>query len=226
MADQILKYLSCIIEIVKTTVVNIYQSSYDVYIGRAGHGKDGTFGNPFSDKRRELNIESFKIYFYDRINEDVHFRQQVLQLKGKTLGCFCAPKPCHGHVIAEYLDGIKTYAVIGSRSFSDYEYLKRMLKWHDIKSIVSGGAKGADSLAKRYAHEFSIPLTEFLPQWDIYGKSAGFKRNELIISACDEVIAFWDKQSHGTKHSISLAEQQSKPTYIYWSEIDEIGELI
>lgn len=80
-----------------TKVVNIYKEPYDVYIGRAGKGKDGYFGNPiklYSDTKSERNcvLKSFEIYFYSRILNDIEFQQRVLELKGKTLGCFCHPK--------------------------------------------------------------------------------------------------------------------------------------
>jgi hypothetical protein len=45
------------------------------------------------------------VYFKSRLRTDAVFRNRILVLKGKTLGCFCKPNPCHGDVIAEYLDG-------------------------------------------------------------------------------------------------------------------------
>lgn len=87
-----------------TTVVNIHYDAYDVYIGRAGHGFDGYFGNPYSAASRTVNIQFFESYFYGRVEKDPLFRARVLALKGKRLGCFCKPKACHGEVIAEYLN--------------------------------------------------------------------------------------------------------------------------
>ena len=88
----------------ETVVVNIYKENCDVYIGRAGKGQDGYFGNPYGDRSREENISRFKEYFYWRIENDPEFKQRVEQLKGKILGCFCKPKSCHGDIIAEYLN--------------------------------------------------------------------------------------------------------------------------
>ena len=84
-----------------TKVVNKYREAYDVYIGRPS-----IFGNPFSVKEygREGCIEKYKEYFYKRIKEDVKFKEEVLKLKDKVLGCFCKPLACHGDVIKEYLD--------------------------------------------------------------------------------------------------------------------------
>src|SRR5438093_11987604 len=78
----------------QTVVVNIYKEQFDVYIGRAGRGKDGYFGNPFpmaNGISREDAVERFQRYFADRIEKDPEFKRRVLALKGKRLGCFCRP---------------------------------------------------------------------------------------------------------------------------------------
>lgn len=92
-----------------TTVVNIYKEKYDVYIGRAGKGNDGYFGNPFPllpGQSRGSTIEQYKTYFYKRLEDDAEFKRRVLELKGKKLGCFCKPAGCHGDVIAQYLNSL------------------------------------------------------------------------------------------------------------------------
>lgn len=93
---------------IETTVVNLYkQRDYDEYIGRAGKGQDGYFGNPFNTDDREYNIKMFAAYFKARLKSDPEFKKRVHALKGKTLACFCKPKSCHGDVIAEYLNKLK-----------------------------------------------------------------------------------------------------------------------
>jgi len=97
-----------------TKVVNIHADKYDVYIGREGKGQDGYFGNPFrlrNGEQRGATIEKYKKYFYERLETDAEFKRQVHELKGKTLGCFCKPDACHGDVIAEYLNNLKTEEV-------------------------------------------------------------------------------------------------------------------
>ncbi len=74
----------------------------------------------------------------------------------------------------------------------------------DATEIVSGGAKGIDTCAKEYALRSKIKLTEFLPQYNIYGRSAPLKRNLEIINYSDLVIAFWDKKSAVTLLEASL----------------------
>lgn len=108
--------------------------------------------------------------------------------------------------------------VIGSRTFTNYKYMKEILDSFSFSEIVSGGAKGADSLARRYAEEKNIPIAEILPDWNQHGKSAGFKRNKLIIDQSDAIVAFWDGVSRGTKNSIDLAKNANKSVYIFWKE--------
>jgi hypothetical protein len=91
----------------QTVVVTIYKEQFDVYIGRAGRGEDGYFGNPFrmgSGISREDAVQKFQKYFTERIQKDSEFKRRVLTLTGKRLGCFCKPKPCHGDVIADWLN--------------------------------------------------------------------------------------------------------------------------
>ena len=95
----------------ETRVVNIktFRGHYE-YIGRPS-----VFGNlyPITEARilavgarkaRQEVIELYKTWFRDKLRDE-GFRIQVLALKGKNLGCFCFPKPCHGDVIKAFLDG-------------------------------------------------------------------------------------------------------------------------
>lgn len=97
-----------------TRVVNIKKEKCDVYIGRRRAGRDGYFGSPIVigsicpicnniHNDAGSTLPCYKIYFQRRLQDDQMFKEMVLQLKGKKLGCFCAPGPCHGNVIAEYL---------------------------------------------------------------------------------------------------------------------------
>lgn len=115
----------------------------------------------------------------------------------------------------------KALAIVGSRDFTDYELMKSFLLDHfgkdgirSISRIISGGARGADALAERFAKEHGIPLKVFPAEWDKYGKSAGFRRNEDIIKACDVCAAFWDGQSRGTKHDIDLCGKYDKELFL------------
>ncbi len=83
-----------------TGVVNIKKhESYDVYIGRGS-----PFGNPYKSGSRDENCDHYEIHFHNRIKNNSHFKRLVLELDGKTLGCFCKPKRCHGDTIVKYLE--------------------------------------------------------------------------------------------------------------------------
>jgi hypothetical protein len=103
-------------------------------------------------------------------------------------------------------------AVVGSRDFNNYELMKTELDKirQEITKVVSGGARGADTLAERYANENNIPLEVFEADWKNLGKRAGFTRNNTIVVNCDMVVAFWDGKSRGTKHTIDLANGYHK----------------
>lgn len=88
-----------------TRVVNKKNTdNYDVYIGRGS-----PWGNPFPMRQgegptREEVIEEYRKYFYKKISEDEAFKNGILAMKGLRLACFCKPEPCHGDVIADFLD--------------------------------------------------------------------------------------------------------------------------
>jgi len=119
-------------------------------------------------------------------------------------------------------------AIVGSREFSDMKFAQRVIMKELLFAIpctddvnqeelvlVSGGARGIDTLAEQEADKLKMNKTIFPAEWNKYGKSAGFIRNELIIKEADRVIAFWDGRSKGTKHSINIAILARKPIDIY-----------
>ena len=93
----------------KTRVVNKYKEVYDVYIGRGSK-----WGNPFThiaDKKtkadfvvasRDEAIESYR----DWLLNQPQLLKDLDELKGKTLGCFCKPKRCHGDILVELVNGL------------------------------------------------------------------------------------------------------------------------
>lgn len=114
--------------------------------------------------------------------------------------------------------------VVGSRDFSDYEFMKRkldkVLARQTNVMIVSGGARGADSLAERYAREKNYPLRVFPARWDELGKSAGYIRNRemhefISHSPKRGCCAFWDGQSRGTAHNFKLCKEYNTPIRIF-----------
>ena len=98
-------------------------------------------------------------------------------------------------------------AIIGSRGIKSAP-LERFISAGD--EIVSGGAKGVDSLAAEYAIKNSLKLTEFLPDYQRYGRAAPIVRNRKIAEYADKIIAFWDGKSKGTLYVINYAKQIGK----------------
>ena len=107
-------------------------------------------------------------------------------------------------------------AVIGSRNFEDDRKLDETLNGFEkeIKVVVSGGAKGADELSEKWARKNDIPTKIFLPDHEKYHKGAYRIRNEQIAKECDELVAFWDGKSKGTKQTMDFAKKLNKKVHI------------
>lgn len=119
-------------------------------------------------------------------------------------------------------------AVVGSRDFKDTDEARNIIfemfepfGRAEPADLVSGGARGIDQLAEEVIdglnkeYDAKIKKIIFKPDWNKYGKRAGFLRNELIINEADFVLAFWDGKSKGTKHSIDLAIKKQIPIDIH-----------
>ena len=102
----------------RTEVVNISKSKCDIYIGRREHGMH--YGNPAGHKKSDIAVVKTKsrkqaITFYkDWLDGkypeiEPERRQWILEnmhdLKGKKLGCYCFPLACHGNILVEMLEG-------------------------------------------------------------------------------------------------------------------------
>lgn len=117
-------------------------------------------------------------------------------------------------------------AIVGSQTFTDYELMKNTLAPFEITQVISGGAKGADTLAENYADEFGIDKDIIPADWDNleaepcfvkkrndgseYNTLAGFNRNTDIVEKAELIIAFWDGESPGTKDTITKALNSNK----------------
>lgn len=110
-------------------------------------------------------------------------------------------------------------AIVGSRNINDLPLLEKI--WNDLKlpyedvSIVSGGAIGVDTNAREFANKYNLNIREILPDWNRYGKKAGFKRNFDIIKSCDICLSIWDGKSKGTEHSMNLCKVYFKRLYVW-----------
>lgn len=126
-------------------------------------------------------------------------------------------------------------AIIGSRNISDDKILEKAIAFHkidlkEVSEIVSGGARGVDTLSKWLSERHNIILKEFLPDWkdletppvfikeNQYGKYnaiAGLSRNKKICEYADKMLAIWDGESKGTEFSIETMQNLNKPVMVY-----------
>ena len=90
-----------------TTVGKWKDGNCEIYIGRRSKNLDWKWGNPFTigtSGTREEVIEKFKAWVIGEDLRAVWIRENIKELKGKRLGCFCSPLACHGDVLAEMAD--------------------------------------------------------------------------------------------------------------------------
>ena len=104
-------------------------------------------------------------------------------------------------------------AIIGSRNITNVDLLRFIPV--GTTEIVSGGARGVDTVAKEYANRNGLKLTEFLPDYERFGRGAPLKRNITIIENADIVLAFWDGKSRGTKFVIDNCHRRNITIKIY-----------
>ena len=116
-------------------------------------------------------------------------------------------------------------AIVGSRTIVDPELvfttIDKFLKEHCIgePTIISGGAKGVDSLVKKFANTRGYDFIEFLP-YHMIDKAAEFNsryfftRNRQMIGNADRVLAIWDGKSTGTLHAIRYSQKINIPVMV------------
>ena len=103
--------------------------------------------------------------------------------------------------------------ISGSRSIEDA--IPEELMPENIDMIISGGAIGIDRSARDYAIDHGIPITEILPEYDLYGRRAPLKRNYIIIEKSDMMYVFWDGKSHGSGYVINKCRELNKPCKVF-----------
>lgn len=103
-------------------------------------------------------------------------------------------------------------AIIGSRNLQIEidNYIPK-----NATEIITGGARGIDTLAYRYAKKNNIPCRIYPPMYEFYGRAAPIVRNKQIVEQSDLVLAFWDGVSSGTKFTINYAKKINKKVEVY-----------
>lgn len=116
-----------------------------------------------------------------------------------------------------------TVAIVGSRNCGSLT-LECVLENipPNCTGIVSGGASGVDTLARRAARRLGVPLEEYLPNYEAYGRMAPLVRNRLIVERAELVLAFWDYCSRGTRDALKKALELDKKIKIVL--LEQAGE--
>ncbi len=117
-------------------------------------------------------------------------------------------------------------AVVGSRdislSFDRFYELLGDLMPDEVTAVISGGARGVDSLAAQFAKMRNIPTEEYLPDYSLFGKIAPLVRNRTIVDNADFVVALWNGKSKGTLNTIDYTLESNKPLVVYYLHRDEV----
>lgn len=119
--------------------------------------------------------------------------------------------------------------VCGGVRFNDYADFKSkmdpLVSSYENVTLVSGHAKGADTLAEKYAAEKGIAIKIFPAEWTKYGKAAGPIRNRVMLDYAKEqtpvIVAFWNGESRGTGNMIKQAQKAGVECHIYLHENNE-----
>ena len=181
----------------KSFVVHLRKSRYDIRIDR-----QTKWGNPFvipRDGDRDTVIRKYREW----VVTQPHLVAALPELRGKVLGCWCAPLPCHGDVLVELANrkevNMEQFIVAGtgSRSLAISEDKDRMSVVLDAEVVrlknkypglvfMSGMAEGWDELIARKAVEHSVPLIAAVPN-KTYG--AYYWRDHSVMK-CDRMAEY------------------------------------
>ena len=117
----------------------------------------------------------------------------------------------------------KRIAVVGSRQFKSLNLIYQWLdyaneKWGNNIVIVSGGAKGVDKEAEKWAINKKINRDIDIPNWGTEGKKAGILRNQEIVKNADFILAFLDGESSGTEYTLNFAKKLNKRCIIVFED--------
>ena len=110
--------------------------------------------------------------------------------------------------------------IIGSRSITDFDLSPYITP--EVDTIMSGGARGVDSLAEKYADDHRLSKYIMRPRYDLFGRAAPIRRNEQMVDMADAVLIIWDGCSKGTQHTLKYAKKMGKSFTLIkiWDEND------
>ena len=121
---------------------------------------------------------------------------------------------------------MKRIIIAGSREYTGWRLVNRAIKRSgfdinfDEDIIVSGMARGIDTVGEVWAEDMGLPVVQFPAKWELNGRSAGTKRNKEMAEYADALIAVWDGKSVGTMNMIQTAQDKGLEVFVYY-----VGEL-
>lgn len=207
-----------------TRVVNFHSSDFPfepfewgagyVYIGRAGHSRDGRWGNPYTGPDRWQNIHLYHQWLVRELKRKVFRNEFIEQLWGKTLVCFCKPKRCHGDVMVQQLERLtiqKRVLVCGGRDYIDAARMAAVLGDLRPKLVIHGAARGADTLAAQWATFTKTKALAFPADWERHGRAAGAVRNQQMLDEGKPHLVAAFPGGRGTEDMVRRARAQGFP---------------
>ena len=113
--------------------------------------------------------------------------------------------------------------IAGSRTITNPELLEKAMiaskfAQEELEEIISGGAKGVDTLGELWATKHNVPIKRFPADWDKHGKGAGPIRNKKMaeyVGASGGLLALWDGASPGTNHMMFVAKSLGLRVKVY-----------
>jgi hypothetical protein len=116
--------------------------------------------------------------------------------------------------------------VAGGRDFTNYALVEEAIKisGFEISQIVSGKAKGVDTLGEVWALANNVPVEAFPADWSQHGRAAGPIRNKQMAEYADALIAIWDGESKGTANMIQQARNKKLNVFIYLVKDTNVGK--
>jgi hypothetical protein len=229
-------------------VVNVAGGlSCDVYVGRPGRTHRSTgWGNPVRMTGNSLkNRIAAIVGFSEHLRAAPDLLGRTGEISGLTLGCWCAPKPCHGHVLAalaniapwersdlyEWMEQLRKaqaampyrLLVSGSRDWQDRRTIALALNQQHIAwgrptdaVLVVGDATGADAIAAELWEKAGLVVERHVADWDQHGKRAGMIRNsEMVNTGVDACLGFSLNNSPGTHHCTTLSRKAGITTEVF-----------
>jgi hypothetical protein len=111
--------VNCKVKFIRPKYKNLkewVEDENNIYIGRGGivfidnerfPKESSPFCNPFKvgrDGNREEVISKYKSYILKKLNQNSDLREELKNMRGKNLGCWCHPEKCHGDILLEILN--------------------------------------------------------------------------------------------------------------------------